>query len=55
MGDYQSFNETKRCFDDKKGYCFRLEMIEQNKSTSTNTFILALVRSKQYLLAKQRR
>ncbi len=30
MSNYQSFNETKKCFDDKKEHWIGFEMTEQN-------------------------
>ncbi len=30
MSNYQNFNETKRCFDDKKGHWFGCKMTAQN-------------------------
>ncbi len=29
MGNYQNFNETKRCFDGKKKHCFGFEVKAQ--------------------------
>ncbi len=50
MSKYQNFNETKRCFDHKKGHCFEFELIAQNTLfDETIDSVLELSLNKRYL------